>query len=176
MSIGWGIVSLGRHATNKMAPAINAASNSKLAAVYSRDMRIAEEFAERHAAGAAYDTLGALLNDSNVDAGTLSIQRSLQRVNGTFMFFPPKTAKSRRTIPMPPPVAAALHQHMKRQLEERAAVGEAWAGETWGALVFGDEIGKPLDGDYVRRRFYKLLQMAGLPQMRYHDLRHEPPL
>lgn len=57
MSIGWGIISLGCHATNKMAPAINAASDATLAAVYSRDIHIAEEFAEHHAARAAHCTL-----------------------------------------------------------------------------------------------------------------------
>ena len=77
MSIGWGIVSLGRHATNKMAPAINAGSDGKLAAVYSRNMRIAEEFAEHHSAGAAYDTVDALLNDPNVDAVYVSSPNAL---------------------------------------------------------------------------------------------------
>ena len=77
MSIGWGIVSLGRHATNKMAPAINAASDGKLAAVYSRNMRIAEEFAEHHSAGTAYDTVDALLNDPNVDAVYVSSPNAL---------------------------------------------------------------------------------------------------
>ena len=52
----------------------------------------------------------------------------------------------RRTIAMPTPVAAALRQHMKRQLEERMAAGEAWAGDTWGALMFTDEVGRPLTG------------------------------
>ena len=118
------------------------------------------------------ETLGLRWSDANIDAGTLTVQRTLQRVKGTFAFLPPKTARSRRTIAMPAAVAAALHQHMKRQLEERMVMGEAWEGDTWGALVFTDEIGRPLHGDYVRRRFRKLLQLAGLPKMRYHDLRH----
>ena len=88
------------------------------------------------------------------------------------MFFPPKTARSRRTIAMPDPVAAALHQHMKRQLEDRLAVGDAWDGNTWGALVFTDQLGRPLTGFHVSRRFAKLLQLAGLPPMRYSGLRH----
>ena len=77
MSIGWGIISLGRHATNKMAPAINAASDTTLAAVYSRDIHIAEEFAKHHGAGAAYDTLDALLKDPNVDAVYVSSPNAL---------------------------------------------------------------------------------------------------
>ena len=36
-----------------------------------------------------------------------------------------------------------------------------------------NEKGKPLDGDNVRhRRFYKVLDKAGLCRIRFHDLRH----
>ena len=118
------------------------------------------------------ETLGLRWSDVNVDAGTMSIQRTLQRVNRAFTFFPPKTTRSRRTIAMPSPVAAALHQYMKRQLEERMLLGKAGVGDTWGALVFTDQVGRPLTGFHVSRRFRKLLQLAGLPPMRYHDLRH----
>ena len=59
-----------------------------------------------------------------------------------------------------------------RQLEERLSVGAAWEGGEWGDLVFTDELGRPLAYYHVRRRFYNLLRMAGLPLMRYHDLRH----
>jgi integrase len=118
------------------------------------------------------ETLGLRWSDVNVDAGTLSIQRTLQRVNGAFTFFPPKTPRSRRTIAMPAPVASALLQHMKRQLEERMLIGDAWEGDQWSSLVFTDEIGRPLTSFRVSRRFRKLLHLAGLPPMRYHDLRH----
>ena len=118
------------------------------------------------------ETLGLRWSDVNVDDGTLSIQRTLQRFNGAFTFFPPKTARSRRTIAMPAPVAAALREHMKRQLGERMVMGEAWEGAVWGPLVFTNEIGRPLTSFHVSRRFNKLLHLAGLPPMRYHDLRH----
>ena len=38
--------------------------------------------------------------------------------------------------------------------------------------MFTDEVGKPLSSFNVSRRFKKLLQLAELPPMRYHDLRH----
>lgn len=118
------------------------------------------------------ETLGLRWSDVNVDAGSISIQRTLQRVNGAFTFFPPKTARSRRTIVMPAPVATVLHQHMRHQLEERTAIGAAWEGDAWEGLGFTNEVGRPLTGFHVSRRFNKLLQVAGLPVMRYHDLRH----
>jgi integrase len=118
------------------------------------------------------EALGLRWGDAQLDTGALAIQRTLQRVNGAFAFFPPKTARSRRTISLPVPVAASLRQHAIRQLEERRAVGAAWEGREWGDLMFTDELGSPLAYYHVRRRFYNLLRLAGLPQMRYHDLRH----
>ena len=68
MALGWAIVSTGRHAENKIAPAINTAPNAELVAIYSRDQQRANAFAERHGAVAAYDDLGTLLQDARVDA------------------------------------------------------------------------------------------------------------
>lgn len=67
-SIGWGIVGLGRIADGAIAPAVNAAPNSTLAGVVSREAAKAEQFAERHGAASAYDDYQALLADSAVDA------------------------------------------------------------------------------------------------------------
>ncbi len=61
---------------------------------------------------------------------------------------------------------------MKHQLEERQRMGAAWEGDASGGLAFTDEIGRPLTSFHISRRFKDLLQLAGLPSMRYHDLRH----
>ena len=66
MSLGWAIVSTGRHPDTKMAPAINAAANSAIAAVVSRDIGRAKAFAAKHGAGSAYDDLDASLRDPAV--------------------------------------------------------------------------------------------------------------
>jgi site-specific recombinase XerD len=54
--------------------------------------------------------------------------------------------------------------------------GYAWGqhgkARSGAKVVFTDEAGGPLSGFHVRRRFYALLAVAGLPAMRYHDLRH----
>ena len=68
MALGWAIISTGLHPEHKIAPAITAAQDSELVAVYSRDRSRAEEFAQRHGAQAAYDSLDDLLKDSRVDA------------------------------------------------------------------------------------------------------------
>ncbi len=38
--------------------------------------------------------------------------------------------------------------------------------------MFATEHGTPLNGTSVTHRFQKLLQRAGLPRQRFHDLRH----
>ena len=46
--------------------------------------------------------------------------------------------------------------------------------EKWRALnlVFTRAVGAALDGTVVTDRFHRLLDRAGLPQRRFHDLRH----
>ena len=70
MSLGWAIVSTGRHPDQKMAPAINADGGSAIAAVVSRDAARARAFADKHgaAAASAYDDYDAMLADSAVGA------------------------------------------------------------------------------------------------------------
>jgi integrase len=48
------------------------------------------------------------------------------------------------------------------------------AGEDWqdNNLIFTTNRGTPLQSTGVRRRFYKLLDKAGLPKIRFHDIRH----
>ena len=47
--------------------------------------------------------------------------------------------------------------------------GTAWKDHD---LVFCNTHGDFLNTDYLRRRFLRLLKDAGLPRMRFHDLRH----
>ena len=68
MALGWAIVSTGFHPDLKVVPAIAEARDSDLVAVYSRDRGRAEAFAEKHGASAAYDSVGAMLADSRVEA------------------------------------------------------------------------------------------------------------
>jgi integrase len=65
---------------------------------------------------------------------------------------------------------SALRKHQKRQLEQRAATGEAWKDED---LVFPNEYGMAMRGNHTLQcQFTPLLVKTGLPQMRFHDLRH----
>jgi integrase len=81
----------------------------------------------------------------------------------------PKNA-SRRTADLLQRTAEALRSHRKRQMEEQPTVGAQW---TDNGLVFTTTIGTPLDAQkIVNRHFKPLLKRAGLPDIRWHDLRH----
>ena len=79
MSIGWGMISLGRHPSGKMAPGINAAQGAHIAAVYSRDLTRAQEFAKSHNAQSAYDSYSELLKNPDVEVVYLASPNSLHK-------------------------------------------------------------------------------------------------
>ncbi|WP_165422868.1 site-specific integrase [Ktedonosporobacter rubrisoli] len=79
----------------------------------------------------------------------------------------PKTRTSKRTILLPD----VLLEHRTKQKEARLKAGQAWQNLDF---VFCSRHGKQLWPDNVRSRFYRMLQRAGLPRMRFHDLRHSP--
>jgi integrase len=66
-------------------------------------------------------------------------------------------------------VLDALREHQLRQSAERLAAGAAWQEH---GLVFATRIGTPLDARNVVRHYHALLAKAGLPRLRFHDLRH----
>jgi integrase len=82
----------------------------------------------------------------------------------------PKTDPSRRVIPVDPSVLDALRAHHERQNRDRDLVGEAWIDRD---LVFADALGGPLrTNNLERRHFGPMMAKAGVPRIRFHDLRH----
>ncbi len=108
--------------------------------------------------------------DINFDSGSLHIRRSMGYISGKgYLEFEPKTARGRRKIVLPPFVCEVLKQHRTRQLEERLKAGTRWQDHD---LVFCNIYGGYFDPAHLRQRFDKLLKEAGLPDVRFHDLRH----
>jgi integrase len=107
--------------------------------------------------------------DIDLTGGTLSVNRALQRIEGKLQLVETKRNRSRRTITLPQICLSALWRHRGRQESERAEAGGRWQ-ET--GFVFTTTVGTPLDGPTVTHRFQKALTIAGLPRMRFHDLRH----
>lgn len=102
--------------------------------------------------------------------GVLQVRGSLQRAPHGYVIAEPKTNASRRAVLLTPAACEALWRHQARQHAEREAAGPLWSAND---LVFCNEVGKPLNGTVVLRGyFYPLLERAGLPRVRLHDLRH----
>ena len=66
-------------------------------------------------------------------------------------------------------IRRALTAHRDRQLQERRVAGARWREH---GLVFTTPIGTAMDGTAVTKAFHRALDSAGLPQRRFHDLRH----
>lgn len=116
------------------------------------------------------EAIGLRWDDFEADARLLTIQRALQRQQGSgLVFVEPKSRQSRRTIELPALAGEALRRQRSRQAEERLAVGPAWVEQ---GLIFTTIVGKPLDPNHVYVSFQRALRRAGLPHLRLHDLRH----
>lgn len=80
----------------------------------------------------------------------------------------PKSRKGRR-VDLDPDTVAMLRRWRVRQIEERVALGEAWADTGY---VFTNELGQPLHPGTISWHFERLVKVAGVPVIRLHDIRH----
>ncbi|CCF83358.1 tyrosine-type recombinase/integrase [Nitrolancea hollandica] len=118
----------------------------------------------------AGELYGLRWGDIDLAAGRLSVRRALQRQRGNgLVFITPKTARSRRTIILSKWAVSALREHRTRQLEQRLAAGPLWQDDD---LVFCEATGGPLSPSWQTKIFQEALARAGLPRIRFHDLRH----
>jgi integrase len=115
------------------------------------------------------ELLGLRWSDIDLDADTLTVRQSVVRAGGQLRIQAPKTRRSRRTLPLPPQVIAALRRQRAIQAAERLAAGSSWANN---GLVFTTSLGTPMEPRNLTRHFYSVRDRAGLPDVRFHDLQH----
>lgn len=117
------------------------------------------------------ELLGLKWQDVDLSAGRVQVRRTLARVTGKgWVESEPKSAAGTRTVRLVSPVVSALQRHRAAQLEGRLRAGSEWEDRD---LVFCNVFGRPLEvGNLTQRSFRPLLEKAGLPQIRFHDLRH----
>lgn len=116
------------------------------------------------------ELLGLKWSDLDLDAGTLSVQRSLGRGRTSRLEEgEPKSRSSRRRIALSKSVVESLKHHRVHQLEYRLAVGDAYQDR---AYVFANEAGCHMHPNTLYRRFQDLTARACVPAIRFHDLRH----
>ena len=118
------------------------------------------------------EILGLRWSDIDDHRRSLAVKRSLHRVGTEYVFMEPKTKRSARSIDIPDPIWDLLQTHRDQQQREACRAEERRTGAAWGDLVFSTPSGEPIQGRVVTRILQALLVSAGLPPMRFHDLRH----
>ncbi len=109
------------------------------------------------------ELLGLQWDDVDLGRAVLHVRRALHELAGRLWLDEPKSAKARRTVDLPVIAVAVLREHRERMLAEGHPHG----------FVFCDTQGGPVrKSNLVRRSFLPLLKRAGLPRIRFHDLRH----
>jgi len=116
------------------------------------------------------ELLGLRWRDLDFVLGTATVQQTLYRLGREQLFRQPKTATSRRTIPLPAALLDELRRLRDAQASATRALGSVYEDRD---LVFCQPTGKPLHAHNIAQRdFRQVLARAGLPRIRFHDLRH----
>lgn len=114
------------------------------------------------------ELLGLKWQDFDELRGILHVQRQLSRSGGSFL--PLKTKAGKRSIKLSNDMIRALKNHNQLQLQERDKAGDHWKEMD---LTFTSTIGSPITyKNMMDRDFKPLIRAAGLPAIRFHDLRH----
>ena len=110
-------------------------------------------------------------SDVDLDLGVISINRSLHHLaDKSFVFQPPKTAKSRRQAPLAPSTnSLVLKLHLEGQRAVRLLMDQPVHDDS---LVFCQVDGGPLLPHSVSQAWRRLVRKAWFPGIRLHDARH----
>lgn len=104
------------------------------------------------------ELLGLKWEDIDFEHGNLRVKRQIARIDGEVVEAPLKTKNAYRTLPLAGDTVDVLKQQKKK-------VGSS----PW---VFPSPTGGPISPDSVLHMLHRVLKRAGLPRVRFHDLRH----
>ena len=104
------------------------------------------------------ELLGLKWTDVDFEYGAVMVQRAISRQNGKVVEAPLKTKNAYRTLPL----SADAIDVLKMQ---KCKIGNS----EW---VFPSPTGGPMSPDSVLHMLQRVLKRAGLPRIRFHDLRH----
>jgi integrase len=147
----------------QMKALLSAASGSRLEALLV--LSLATGLRQGEALGLTWDRV-------NFDESEIHINKAAYYAPGKNTYLKrPKTPGSVRTLLLPSTAMEALRRHRIRQAEEALAGGKAWTNPL--GLVFCNRVGGFVDqSNLASSDFKRWLSAAGLPHMRWHDLRH----
>ncbi len=121
------------------------------------------------------EILGLTWDALDFDSGTLRLYQQLQRAKigagpREFLLQTTKTKAGERTLQLDADLVALLRAHKQNQDEEHALCGDQWKNRL--NLVFVTETGAPIHVSDLQKQFKTALKKAGVPMIRFHDLRH----
>jgi integrase len=108
--------------------------------------------------------------DVILEKGTLFVNKTVDYIpHYGYVENGPKSKSGRRIIKVAAFVVEILKVHREKQQVLKAKAGSRWVEKD---LVFCGLTGDYFNPNYLLRLFKKVLAEAGLPHMRFHDLRH----
>lgn len=115
------------------------------------------------------EVFGLKWEDIDFDDGVLHVRRSVaEGADGEPYFKGPKSEAGLRTVPMPLLVVEGLRRQ-RRALNEARLASPLWEDHD---LVCPRADGRPQQRGSFWPRFNRIRKRAGLPALRFHDLRH----
>lgn len=116
------------------------------------------------------ELLGATWENVDLPTSRWTITHTFYRLGKQQLFKPPKSLAGRRTVALPLAVVEALRELASRQAEAKRILGPDYHDQ---GLVFCQADGKPLHAHNISQRdFKRVIAMAGVRPLRFHDLRH----
>jgi len=108
------------------------------------------------------ELIGLQWPDIDFDGDAVTVQRSLEEISGKVRIKEPKTGKGHR-IDLPQFAMEAMRDHRADMLAE---------GNIAAPVFCAPEGGWLRKGNVYRRSFMPMVKAAGVPRIRFHDLRH----
>lgn len=104
------------------------------------------------------ELLGIHREDVHLEQAVINVKHTVQRIpRKGLKVLPVKSEKSRRSIALPDTALSVLKEHLK-------AIDSG--------LIFTSSTGYPVDARELVRHFKTVIEETGLPEIRFHDLRH----
>ena len=103
------------------------------------------------------ELLGLKWEDIDLERGTIQVRRQIARIDGKVVEAPLKTKNSYRSLSIGTDAVEILRNQQKKTSSE---------------YVFPSPAGGPISPDSVLHMLHRVLKRAGLPKIRFHDMRH----
>lgn len=115
------------------------------------------------------EVCGLRWSDVDLEAKSLRIGNVRTLVAGEVVEKEPKSEAGKRPLPLPAAAVTGLKSFKLLQAQEKLVAGSAYESTGY---VLVDELGRPVKTDWLRRRYYKLVESVGVRKVRLYDARH----